>query len=303
MGKLIKYELRNSKKSVMQIVFIMMIATFVLQISIFSGINSVILGQTNYINNASSTNIPIRNILSMILPLFTVIAVLTLFGASIAYYFRMANILKNDIFEDVGYITFSIPKTGYQIIGAKIIVGVIWTLVLPMILLIYNIALGFLLNFIFSQNANFARFSNEMITIIKKGIETFIEITNLNIFALSNIRNLVGSVLFIIVVFASIIFDYTIGTRRKNSLRWIIWILLFYILTNTLLNFVLPTQTMELNYELTYSGSVIDNLFGRHNIYTTMSFYRLIVEIIFDILISIGLFMYTAYSFENKVEK
>lgn len=60
--------------------------------------------------------------------IFMTLSVLVLFGTSLATFLYIVSSFKNELYEDRGYLTFTLPLTGNQIVGAKLLVAMFWFL-------------------------------------------------------------------------------------------------------------------------------------------------------------------------------
>ena len=302
MGKLISYEFRNSRKPIMQIVFIIMLASVILQYGFISTFMTV-----GNINNISREGLNIfQQIKLVLIPLMMIASVIVFFGASIVYYFRMANILRRDIFEDQGYIAFSIPRNGYQIIGSKLIVGTIWTILLPIIMTVWNIAVFTLLSVIFKNGGSFNEFYNFIFTEFPKLILKVFDEIGLGFFVAWITNGFLSSINFIIVIYTAIIVDYRLGTRkdsRRTSLRWVACMLSIYVLIGWISNIIFPSQIQSDILENTFSGISSTELYLNEIVNVKDVSFTLWMQSIYRAVVSALLFIYVAHNFEKKIEK
>lgn len=289
MGKLLSYEFRNTRKTFIQLLLIMLGATFILQ---FVGFNIVSTGMViEYLDETRFGNVYAIGFLFGII--FFIISIITF----IAYYLRIGSILKSDIYEDKSYFLFSIPHTGYQIIGAKTIVAFIWANILPIIMFIWN-SLLVLINMSLVE----ARYSEvNFATSFKNSIDAIVElISQFNIFEHFSIgdlilmftSSLVQEFLYILIVFASILIAYKLGRRNKNSGAWVlisVALIAFHAyLVSTLIMPASPAVTNSYSY-------VAGNVTEMFSVYT-------LPGLLFNLALTILIFIYTSYTFEKRIE-
>lgn len=111
MGKYMKYEIKGTYKVILGILAIVLIATTVLY------------------------NYTAKNESSLIIAL----ASLLIFGTFLSAFLYIVGSFRKELYEDRGYLTFTLPLTGNQILGAKLIVAFMWFLILGAITVSYNI--------------------------------------------------------------------------------------------------------------------------------------------------------------------
>ncbi len=299
MGKLISYEFRNSRKPIMQIVLIIMLASVLLQYGLISTFVSV-----GNMDEVSRTGLNLlQQVKLVLLPLLIIASIIVFFGASVVYYFRMANILKRDIYENQGYIIFSLPKNGYQIIGSKLIVGTIWSILLSVIMIAWNAAVFMILSLIFKGDNSLNEFYKFIFSDFPKLISEIFSWLSIEFLLSWFVNTILSSISFIVIMFAAIIFDYRLGTRNKSSIRWIIWMILLSILIGWASSIIFPSNLGLGAYESTALGlsgseSILSELFNIKELS-----YHVWMENLFTAVVSALLFIYVAHNFEKKIEK
>ncbi|MCF6462778.1 hypothetical protein, partial [Clostridium sp. Cult1] len=115
MGRYIKYEIRGSYKFILGVLALVLILT--------TGIYA-------YISNAREG--------SALGATFTGLSVLVIFGTLLTTFLYIVNSFRKELYEDRGYLTFTLPLTGNQILGAKLIVAFMWFVLLGVVIAIYN---------------------------------------------------------------------------------------------------------------------------------------------------------------------
>lgn len=122
MGKYIKYEIKGSYRFILGVLALVLLLT--------TGIF------------AYATNIKEGYALGgVFIGLSTLVILGTLFGT----FLYIVGSFRKELYEDRGYLTFTLPLTGNQILGGKLIVATIWFVLLGAVLLGYNflLAMGF----------------------------------------------------------------------------------------------------------------------------------------------------------------
>lgn len=288
MSQLIKYEFRNSKRPITQLIVIIGIVSFVLQI-IFNGFVRMQLA-----------NIEITGALSVISTLAALIVAGTsflIFGTIIAYYLRLANILKTDIYQNRGYITFSLPRSGYQILGAKLIVAIIWSLILPLVVVLWNILIWFVLWVLIPGLVVPSELQRILVNIWEEFKLIFDQI-NFPLVLSFILNSISSSIFYLLIIFAAVVVDYKIGRRKSDSSRWIIYAIIFAIIWTFIESQIFGANPNSfLAIELEY-GSAIDvpeliKYFTRNNFLTAA----------FNGLAAVLLFIFVGYNIEKKIEK
>lgn len=288
MSQLIKYEFRNSKRPITQLIVIIGIVSFVLQI-IFNGFVRMQLA-----------NIEITGALSVISTLAALIVAGTsflIFGTIIAYYLRLANILKTDIYQNRGYITFSLPRSGYQILGAKLIVAIIWSLILPLVVVLWNILIWFVLWVLIPGLVVPSELQRILVNIWEEFKLIFDQI-NFPLVLSFILNSITSSIFYLLIIFAAVVVDYKIGRRKSDSSRWIIYAIIFAIIWTFIESQIFGANPNSfLAIELEY-GSAIDvpeliKYFTRNNFLTAA----------FNGLAAVLLFIFVGYNIEKKIEK
>ena len=288
MSQLIKYEFRNSKRPITQLIVIIGIVSFVLQI-IFNGFVRMQLA-----------NIEITGALSVISTLAALIVAgssFLIFGTIIAYYLRLANILKTDIYQNRGYITFSLPRSGYQILGAKLIVAIIWSLILPLVVVLWNILIWFVLWVLIPGLVVPSELQRILVNIWEEFKLIFDQI-NFPLVLSFILNSISSSIFYLLIIFAAVVVDYKIGRRKSDSSRWIIYAIIFAIIWTFIESQIFganPNSFLAIEPEY---GSAIDvpeliKYFTRNNFLTAA----------FNGLAAVLLFIFVGYNIEKKIEK
>lgn len=149
--------------------------------------------------------------------LFMAVSVLILFGSALTVFLYILNSFRKELYEDSGYLTFTLPLTGNQLVGSKLIVALLWFFILVMFIILYNI----LVVAIFSP---FGWHLSKLFSVFTQGAsfnETIFNILN-TIFS--------GVSLLILIYFSIALSKVTIRNRKIGGLWFVIFLLLIGIL-------------------------------------------------------------------------
>lgn len=287
MSQLIKYEFRNSRKQITQLIIIIGIVSFILQ-AIFNGFVRMEIAKIDITGPLA--------IINTLTALIVAGSALLMFGTIIAYYLRLANILKTDIYQNRGYITFSLPRSGYQIIGAKLIVAVLWSFILPIVVVLWNILIWMILWVVIPGIVLPSELQEAINVMWREIFNLFNQVDYVLI--LSIIVNMISSSLFyLLLIFTAVIADYRIGRRKSDSARWIIYAIIFALIWSFIQSALFGSSDFTMIDTTSYSVSInaeeIINYFTRNNFITAA----------FNGLAGVLLFVFVGYNLEKKIEK
>ena len=122
MFKLIKYEIKGCYKFFLGAILTMMLALTILQVN----------HRNQILNNYRPED---QNVVMQIFTSLSIISLIILLTAIVIY---LINAFKKDLDTDQGYLTFSLPLNGYEVIGAKLATAVITLLATAFLLVAYN---------------------------------------------------------------------------------------------------------------------------------------------------------------------
>ena len=123
MGRYIKYEIKGSYKFILGVLALVLILT--------TGIYA-------YVNTAKEGS----EFGAVLIGLSTLVIV----GTLLTTFLYIVGSFRKELYEDRGYLTFTLPLTGNQILGAKLIVAIIWFTLLGAVIAGYNVLMA--LNFV-----------------------------------------------------------------------------------------------------------------------------------------------------------
>lgn len=283
MKKFIKYEIKGTYKFIMGILAVIIIASSIIQLNILKGIQ----GFDNPGSFAPNGFLAFMFILS----------IFVIFGAFITAFFYIVGSFKKELYEDRGYLTFTLPLSGNQILGSKLIVAIMWNTIMGLVAILYNIILAMILfkgdlKIIFEQF--FTMINISFITTIANGILSAMLTLILVYFSISlskvSIGNKkIGGMWFIIFLIISGVTGY-ITTTVGTSIPYFLDINTFKIV---------PLESVQEIINNAFSGVVIS---GFEDIAGAIPGFINIAGFITNILFAVGFFMATGYLIEHRVE-
>lgn len=281
MKKFMKYEIKGTYKFILGLLAIIILASSIIQFNIL-----------NQVNNMGSDQ-------SSLLAFLVLLSVLVLFGAFIVLLFYLINSFRKELYEDRGYLTFTLPLTGNQIVGSKMIIAIMWSGVVGFVTVAYNAILYLIL------------FSNEYMNEIASGILAEI---NINFFVALFI-SLVSSIVTILIIYFSISLSKVSIKNKKIGGFWFILFLIIsgaanYItnLLGNILPYYLNLETLKIatigNVQEALNVGMLQFSFGMNNSAFSAVFpgYLNIPSFIGQILFGVLFFIGTGYLLEKRIE-
>jgi hypothetical protein len=224
---------------------------------------------------------------------FLVVAlVFVLIGSIIGGMVYLISSYRRELYEDRGYLTFSLPLSGGQLLGSKLIVALFWGTVMGISIILYNLILAqMLIGYnLFGELWKIAA-----------------QIDNFGfLFAGSVITSLMESaVTLLLVYFAITVSRVSIKSRKIGSL----WFILFIVLTSIVtyiqefiakqLPMYLDLSRMEMiGQKEAYIMGIESQFGGTLSIQGVVS----IPGLLFQIVLIAGAFIATAYMLERKID-
>lgn len=126
MLKFIKYEIKGNYRFILGILALVLIASSIIQAVIFRDVRS---GDFTFSGGLFEGMI-------------SLVSILVLFGAALVAFINIVGSFKKELYEDRGYLTFTLPLSGHQILGAKLIVAFLWYTILNVVTGLYNLILA-----------------------------------------------------------------------------------------------------------------------------------------------------------------
>lgn len=282
MKKYMKYEIKGSYKFILGIIAILIIASTIIQWNIKDVFGNL--------DNPTSIGTDMTAFKGLMLGA----SVLVIFGAFIVAAFHIIGSFRKELYEDRGYLTFTLPLSGYQIVGSKLIVAILWFTLIGLSIVVFNIILGLIL-----FGGNWLEFVKELFSMINTGVFSV------------GIVSAVGSLLTLLLIYFSIALSRVSIRNKKIGGVWFIVFIILNILTGYItmkissavpyyfsLNGFKVLHFYELSILPGYAGSIGDifvlgNNYGAYiNIVGTLSY----------IVMSLAAFLGTGYLIEKKID-
>lgn len=298
MKKLISYEYRNNKKEFNKLVLILIAASTILQFSFLFNF----FGEQLFIDNSiiiNNQNLWIGTIISLIVLLFTIF----IFVVSIIYFVKLANILKKDIYDGQSYIVFSLPVSGKQIIASKYLIGIYYILIMPILLFIYNIILFGLLMIISSliDGVSWTEIVRSIRNILSSNILREILYTfDFEMIFITVIKVIIFSLFSISVIYAAVVTDWKLSKVKRNTSKWILYVILFFFIWG-LIQSIFGLYSGAFNFSFYVNDATVLNYADNSNLIYNLNIYS-IINIVMQLITSVGLYFYTSYIFSKKIE-
>ncbi len=275
MGRLIKYEIKGSYKVILAILAIVIILTTVLY------------------------TYPIaKNEESPVMALGYIL----IFGTFLAAFFYIVNSFRKELYEDRGYLTFSLPLTGNQILGAKLIVAVLWFILLGFITTLYNFFM-----FLFVNMKNMGLTFSE----VMEDLEAASSYVDGKIVFWGTMTLFITGILSLILIYFSMTLSrVTLKNKKIGGLWFIVFVILGGLIGYLEIKIVekFPIYLDISNWKIVTSGLInkyAEIFIGENqNLFFSVDGfgYLNIAGSLFILIIGIILFLSTGYLIENKID-
>lgn len=282
MKKFMKYEIKGTYKFILGIIAILIIASTIIQLNISKEIKfaSGPLGSTNGINGFQI--------------LLIITSILVIFGAFLIAFFYIIGSFKKELYEDRGYLTFTLPLTGNQILGAKLIVALLWFTALGISIVLYNFVLAMII-----FGSNWMDIGKELFKMVNSGMLSLGIVSGLS------------SILTLILIYFSIALSRVSFKNKKIGGLWFVIFLILNALSaylvlqiSELIPYFLNLKTFKILHY--YEIGILPNVNnGIGNIMILGNNYEAYINIIGNLsqlAMSVGAFLATGYLIEKKVD-
>lgn len=280
MRKYMKYEIKGTYKFVLGILAIILLASTFIQFNIYREIS---LGNTGESVMASGIT---RFLLS--------ISPFIIFGAFLTLFFYIIGSFRKELYEDRGYLTFTLPLSGNQILASKMIVALLWFMAIGISILLYNIILA---GFLFRED----------LAIILKEIPSLINSGMISV----SIVSLLSSIMTLILIYFTIaISKVSIKNKKIGSLWFILFLIIMGVVNYFNFEIVnsLPFYINITNFDIASLNEIAINkvinrdISGGLLIGTDYDAYINMASFIFQTLISVSAFLATGYLIEKRID-
>lgn len=286
MKKFMKYEIKGTYKFIMGIILVIILASSVIQFNISNEIKAF---------DSPSSFEP-----NGFLAFMFILSVFVIIGAFITAFFYIVGSFKKELYEDRGYLTFTLPLTGNQILGSKLLVAIMWNTIIGAAAVIFNVLLAMVL------------FKGDLKLIFEQFF-TMIDITFVSLI----ISSMVSAMLTLILVYFAIsLSKVSIGNKKIGGMWFIIFLIISgvvgYISTKIggSVPYFLDINTFKI-VSLDSIREIIRNtplgttgmgMMEMGNMATGFPGFINIASFIVDILFAVAFFMATGYLIEHRVE-
>lgn len=270
--KLMKYEIKGTYKILLGILALVLI--------LIPGIYMYSRDSSNFLNFGA---------------IFMTLSVLVLFGTSLATFLYIVSSFKNELYEDRGYLTFTLPLTGNQIVGAKLLVAMLWFFILGLAIFLYNLMM---ISIFSTSEFDFSE--------LFKAVGQVVSVKEIIIGVIGGIFNLAN--FFILIYFSMALGRVTFRNKKIGGLWFVIFLVLsgllafirvqiielfpYYFDINT---FKMGTMGELYNFEISIGNEV--------SISSETGIFKLnIASSIYNIIELIVLYLGTAYLIEKKID-
>ncbi|MEC2223963.1 MULTISPECIES: hypothetical protein [Heyndrickxia] len=275
MLKYVKYEIRGTYKfilGIMALVFILLTAMYA------------------YSNKEGSLFHSVQ--------IFMPIGVMLLFGAALIAFLYIVGSFRKELYEDSGYLTFTLPLTGNQILGSKLIAALFWFMVLGIGVVLFN----FLMVMIFSP------FHIDHISKLFSAISKVLSIKACIYMTLSMVFSVVSVLL--LIYFSMALSKVTFRHKKIGGLWFVLFIILSsifgyidteisqwipYYLNLSTFHVVTPASYDDLLQMHYHIGGLYLNAVSR---YVATN----IASSVYHLALMIALFLGTGYLIEKKID-
>lgn len=277
MKKLLKYELKGTFKFILMVLLTIVLASSVAQVGIYR-LTKIQVLEANQVSG----------------PVFGAfligIAFLVIWASFLVSFFYIVNNFNKELLDDRGYLTFTLPLKGREILSSKVISALISFLFLTIMVILYNVILGSIL----VKMAGINIFEELLQIKLPQGVGKFI--------LLSIVFGLISSIGTLITIYFSMTIRKVIFKGRKFNAMWFI---IFLVLNGAIAvlgvkimeyfpQFITITETGKFAVE---SLSIFSN--GSQILFPPIFN---ISNMLLNIVIAIVLFIITSYLLDKKVE-
>lgn len=228
--------------------------------------------------------------------LFMGLSIMILFGTALVTFLYIVGSFRKELYEDRGFLTFTLPLKGIEIVGAKLIVALMWFFILGIAIAFYNLVMAL----------SFTPFELDI-------SELFTEIINLvsvKIALFSIIATVYSGVYMLILIYFSMALGkVTFRNKRIGGLWFIIFLILNGVLSfgqfglEVFFPYYLDIESFTVGTkEILNSGyNFVLGSGGFHGQGTGM-FNINIISSVYSIITVVALFLGTGYLIEKKID-
>lgn len=282
MRKFMKYEIKGSYRFILGIIAIVLIASTIIQLTISQELKSEM---NMYSQSANMTGFK---------AFMLIISILVIFGAFLTAFFFIVGSFRKELYEDRGYLTFTLPLSGHKILGGKLIVALMWYIVLGISIVLYNLVLAMIL-----YGGNWW-----------KTIKSLFDLLNSSVVSFGIIAGLSALVSLILIYFSIALSKVSVRNKKIGGLWFVIFLILNGIISYLTIRIseVFP-YFLNLNnfrvvhyYDINAISSLGDTIGNLMLIGTNSNAYINIIGNLTQIVLSVVAFISTGYLIEKKID-
>lgn len=285
MAKFMKYEIKGNYKFILGILAVIILASSVIQGSLLNATKKEVIGEN----------------VSDYIMLLSVIGMLVIFGAFLLAFINIVGSFRKELYDDRGYLTFTLPLTGNQIVGSKLIVALLWFTILGIVTLLYNMILATLIfdiewRYLIDQ-INMMIGEGYLGPIIR-GVAVLTLITT------------IASIMSLLFIYLSMAIGKVSFKNRKISGLWFVIYLIIFGFSAFIIEQIGDAASLYINlsdFSIANNGgigmipeyySITSGFVLGYNSFAYINLTSIILEILF----SIGAFVATGYLIEKKID-
>lgn len=273
MRKFIKYEIKGTYKYILGVLTLVLI---------------LITGLYGYMSKTKG--------MSTLGNMFVSLSVLILFGTALITLFYIVGSFRKELHEDRGYLTFTLPLTGNQIVGSKLIVALMWFALLGVVIAAYNIIMVL-------------SFSPVEIN-ISEILSAIGEVVSGRTILFAILTSVFGGVnMLLLIYFSMALSRVTFRNKKIGGLWFVIFLVLSGLLTyiqykiGTLLPYYMDLNTFSIGNMNTLTDKFMMEFNNGIMVSANMNMLTMnIAASIFGIVSTIGLFVGTGYLIEKRID-
>lgn len=228
--------------------------------------------------------------------IFMSLSMMILFGTALVTFLYIVGSFRKELYEDRGYLTFTLPLKGIEVVGAKLIVALLWFFILGIVIALYNVIMA--LSFTpFELNVSdlFAAVTNAV------SIKVILFIAIATVFR--------GVYMLILIYFSMALGKVTFRNKRIGGLWFIIFLVLNGILSSlqfgieALFPFYIDLETFKVGTQ-EFVNSHVNFMIGSSvfQSQTEGGFPVNMIAGIYSIITTVALFLGTGYLIEKKID-
>lgn len=282
MKKFMKYEIKGTYKFVLGIIAILIIASTIIQLNISKQLK-LDLGSLG--GGSVITGFEIFMLIT---------SILVIFGAFLIAFFHIIGSFRKELYEDRGYLTFTLPLTGNQILGAKLIIALLWFTSLGISIVLYNFVLAMII-----FGSNWMDIGKELFKMVNSGMLSIGIVSGL-----SSITTL------ILIYFSIALSRVSFKNKKIGGLWFVIFLILNAVSSYTVLKiseaipYFLNLKTFKILHF--YEIGILPNINnGIGNLMILGNNYEAYINVIGNLAqlaIAVAAFLATGYLIEKKVD-